>query len=58
MTELEVLLKDIEMLRENLNKLIEKNEYNLQAPDVIAASQVLNAAISSYNEFIKSKLQI
>ena len=56
MTELKDLLKDIETLRENLIKLIEENESNLQAPDVIAASQILNAAITKYNEFIKNKL--
>ncbi|MGE5630706.1 MAG: Spo0E family sporulation regulatory protein-aspartic acid phosphatase [Caulobacteraceae bacterium] len=56
MAELNDLLKDIETLRENLIKLIEKNEYNLQAPDVIAASQILNAAIIRYNEFIKNKI--
>lgn len=56
MNELKDLLKDIETLRNNLVKLIEENESNLQAPDVIAASQVLNAAISKYNEFIKNKM--
>jgi Spo0E like sporulation regulatory protein len=56
MTELNDLLKDIETLRENLMKLIEEKKSNLQDPDVIAASQILNAAIAKYNEFIKNKL--
>jgi hypothetical protein len=50
------LLKDIEILRETLIKLIQENNSNLQSPDVIAASQILNAAIAKYNEFIKNKL--
>ncbi len=56
MSELSELLNDIEMLRENLMKLIEEKESNLQDSDIIAASQILNAAITKYNEFIKSKL--
>ncbi|SCG83681.1 hypothetical protein DW1_2115 [Proteiniborus sp. DW1] len=56
MPELNDLLNDIEKLRKNLIKLIEEKENNLQDPDIIAASQILNAAITKYNEFIKSKL--
>ncbi|WIV10650.1 aspartyl-phosphate phosphatase Spo0E family protein [Proteiniborus sp. MB09-C3] len=50
------MLNDIEKLRENLMKLIEEKGSNLQDPDVIAASQILNAAITKYNEFIRNKL--
>jgi len=56
MAEPKDLLKDLEILRNNLIKLIEKNNNNLQSPDVIAASQILNAAITKYNEFIENKL--
>lgn len=56
MDELTELLKDIESLREDLIKLIEEKESNLQDPDVISASQILNAAIAKYNEFIRKKL--
>ncbi|SDZ28896.1 Spo0E like sporulation regulatory protein [Proteiniborus ethanoligenes] len=55
MSELNNLLSDIEVLRENLIKLIEKKEGNLQDPDIIATSQILNAAITKYNEFILKK---
>lgn len=55
MTELLELLKDIEKLRKNLLKLIEEKE-NLQDPEIVAASQILNAAISEYNKYIKKKL--
>ncbi|WP_034601787.1 aspartyl-phosphate phosphatase Spo0E family protein [Clostridiisalibacter paucivorans] len=56
MSELQDLLNDIEELRNNLNKMIEKKDWNLQDPDVIAASQILNSAITKYNEIIKNKL--
>lgn len=56
MTEIQDLLKDIEKLRKNLLDLIEKKQFDLQDPDIIAASQILNAAISKYNEFISKKL--
>ena len=55
MSELNNLLSDIEVLRENLIKLIEKKEGNLQDPDIIATSQILNTAITKYNEFILKK---
>jgi regulator of replication initiation timing len=54
MNELKELLKDIEKLRANLIKLIEEKE-NLQDPHIVAASQILNAAITKYNDFIKNK---
>lgn len=56
MSELNDLLNDIEKLRKNLLLLIEENQSNLQDPEIIAASQILNAAITKYNEFIKNKL--
>lgn len=55
MTELVELLKDIEVLRKNLLKLIEEKE-NLQDTEIIAASHILNAAITEYNKYIKKKL--
>lgn len=54
--EMEKLLKDIDILRENLNKLIEKKGFNLQDPEIIKASQELNNVIAQYNTFIKKKL--
>ncbi len=56
MPEMEKLLKDIDILRENLNKLIEKKGFNLQDPEIIKASQELNNVIAQYNTFIKKKL--
>ena len=55
MSEIKDLLTDIEKLRENLIKLIESKENNLQDPEIIAASEILNAAITKYTEFIKKK---
>ncbi len=56
MSELENLLYEIEKLRENLNKLIEKKQQNFQDPEIIAASKTLNTAISKYNELVFKKL--
>lgn len=53
MTEIEYLLEDIEKLRKNLEELISDKKSNLQDPEIIAASQILNAAITKYNEIIK-----
>lgn len=56
MTEVEELLKDIEMLRDNLQQLIEHRKGNLIDPDVIAASKILNGALNQYNKFLKDKI--
>lgn len=52
MSELENLLKDIEELRKNLQDLIAAKNFNLQDTEIITASQILNAAITKYNEII------
>lgn len=57
MSELEDLLKDIDILREQLNELINKKQDNLDDPEVVAASKVLNAALNQYNKFIDEKLK-
>ena len=57
MTEIQKLLYDIEILRKNLEELIDKKQANLQDPDIIAASQILNSAISKYSEFILRKIK-
>ena len=53
MDELNNLLNDIEKLRINLHKLINDKNDNLQDPEVISASQILNAAITKYNEIVE-----
>ncbi len=56
MNELELLLQDVERLRNKLNDIIScKNSFNLQDPEIISASQVLNAAITKYNDIIEKK---
>ncbi len=55
MTEIEFLLEDIEKPRKNLNDLIAAKNSNLSDPDIIAASQILNAAISKLNELIENR---
>lgn len=52
MDEIKILLQDIEKLRNILNKYIIDKNANLQDPEVISASQMLNAAINKYNEII------
>ncbi len=56
MSEVNDLLKDVEKLRNNLLKLIEKKQGNLQDREIIAASQILNAAITKYNNYISKKI--
>jgi len=56
MTEIEYLLDDIEKLKKNLNNLIADEKSNLQDPEIIAASQILNAAITKYNEIVSKKI--
>ncbi len=55
MSELRELLKDIEKLRSSLHRLIEQKGEDFQDPEVISASEILNAAISKYNEMIRRK---
>ncbi|MCR4435986.1 MAG: aspartyl-phosphate phosphatase Spo0E family protein [Clostridiales bacterium] len=55
MNEIESLLQDIEKLRNNLHKLILEKNANLTDPEVISASQMLNAAITKYNEIVEKK---
>lgn len=57
MSELEDLLKDIDILREQLEKLIDEKEGNLVDQEVVTASKVLNAALNEYNKFIDEKLK-
>lgn len=55
MNEIDALLQDIEKLRINLNKLIISKNKNLLDHEVLSASQILNAAITKYNEIIEQK---
>ena len=56
LSEIEELIKDINKLKKNLDKLIEKKEFNLQYTEIIKASQELNDFIIKYNELITKKL--
>ncbi|GFP76944.1 aspartyl-phosphate phosphatase Spo0E family protein [Clostridium fungisolvens] len=56
MAELEDLLKDIDKLRERLQLLIEKKQWNLVDAEVVAASKALNFALNQYNMFLKEKI--
>lgn len=51
--EIELLLEDIEKLKSSLNELIEDKKSNLQDPEIVASSQILNAAITKYNQIIQ-----
>ncbi|WP_291580883.1 aspartyl-phosphate phosphatase Spo0E family protein [Clostridium sp. UBA6640] len=57
MSELEDLLKDIEILRVQLEHLINEKQDNLVDKEVVAASKILNAALNQYNKFIDEKLK-
>lgn len=56
MSEIEDLLKDVEILRGKLEYLIEEKQGNLIDNEVVAASKILNAALNQYNKFIEGKL--
>lgn len=57
LSEVEDLLKDVNILREKLEYLIDKKNGNLIDPEVVAASKVLNAALNRYNELIEEKMK-
>jgi hypothetical protein len=56
MTEIEDLLKDIEVLRKQMEYLITEKQENLIDAEVVAASKILNAALNKYNKFIAEKI--
>lgn len=55
MSELENLLKDIDNLRSMLYELISDKNANIQDSEIVAASQVLNVAITKYTEILTKK---
>lgn len=57
MSEIEDLLKDVEILRTQMEELIQKHQGNLTDPEVVTASKILNATLNQYNKFIKGKLK-
>lgn len=56
MSEIKELLEDIDRLRENLHRLIERHGYDLNDPEVLEASKDLNTAIVNYNFLLKDKI--
>jgi len=56
MSELEDLLKDIDILIKQLEELITLKDGNLVDHEVVTASKILNAALNQYNKFIKEKI--
>ncbi len=57
MSEIEDLLKDVEILREKLLYLIDKKQGNLIDEEVVSMSKVLNAALNEYNKVLAEKLK-
>lgn len=57
MTEIEDLLKDVEVFRTQMEELIQKHKENLTDPEVVAASKILNAALNQYNKLIEERLK-
>jgi hypothetical protein len=55
MSELEDLLRDVEILRANLEYLINEKQGNLIDTEVVSASKILNAALNQFNKFIDEK---
>lgn len=57
LSEIEDLLKDVEILREKLLYLIEEKQGNLIDEEVVSMSKVLNAALNEYNKVLAEKLK-
>lgn len=57
LTEIEDLLKDVEILRDKLLELINEKNGDLLDAEVISASKILNAALNEYNKFIEKKFR-
>lgn len=55
MSELEDLLKGINILNTQLQELITEKQGNLVDPEVVASSKILNAALNKYNKFINEE---
>lgn len=53
MSEAEALLKDIEILREQLENTIKQKKENLINLEVISVSRMLNSLLNKYNDAIK-----
>lgn len=53
MSDLEEVLKSIEELRTKLNKIA--NEQRLTDPEVVSASQMLDALLNEYQKLMKDK---
>jgi len=53
--ELDLLLEDIERLRNKLHSIIKDKDFDLQDPEIISASRQLNDAINKYIETLKRK---
>ena len=57
MSEIEDLLKDVEILREKLLFLIEDKQGNLVDSEVVNISKILNGALNQYNKVLEEKLK-
>lgn len=55
--EVEELLKDIEKLRDRLQKLIFEKHENLTDKDVVETSKMLNVLLNQYNKFLDEKIK-
>lgn len=54
MDELKEILNEIEELRENLHKLIEKNSEEF-GHEIMSTSRMLDAVLNEYYKFLKEK---
>ncbi|WP_242844926.1 aspartyl-phosphate phosphatase Spo0E family protein [Clostridium cylindrosporum] len=56
LSEVEDLLKDVEILRKKLLYLIDKKQGDLVDEEIVNLSKVLNAALNQYNKVLEEKL--
>lgn len=57
MPEIEKLLQNIEILRKQLEDMIDKKQGNLIDEEVISMSKILDAALNQYNKILAEKLK-
>ncbi|HYH05354.1 MAG TPA: aspartyl-phosphate phosphatase Spo0E family protein [Bacillota bacterium] len=55
MSEIDLLLSDIEKLRNDLSELVTEKQGQMLDPEILIASQMLNAIITKYHEIIFKK---
>jgi hypothetical protein len=57
MPEIEEILREIEELRENLNKLAESKSEKFTDPEIVSVSKELDVLLNTYYRLITNKIE-